>query len=194
MTANSKEYTSNFLNESLSAITELKNRHLSEIESIIDALVETRKKGGKIFIFGNGGSASTATHFAADLAKTTINRTSPRFKAVSLTDNIALITAWSNDTSYTNIFKEQLENLLSPEDLVIGISCSGTSKNVIAGIEYANSTGAFTVGLSMGTGGKLRDSAKICLCVPTTNIMIAESVHLLVHHLITSVLLNDEYK
>jgi D-sedoheptulose 7-phosphate isomerase len=191
MTAN-KGYISDFLNESLSVVTELKNRHLPEIESIIDALEKTRKKGGKIFIFGNGGSASTATHFAADLAKTAINRTRPRFKAVSLTDNVALITAWSNDTSYENIFKEQLENLLSPDDLVIGISCSGTSKNVIAGMEYANSIGAFTVGLSMGTGGKLRDSTKVCLCVPTTNFMIAESVHLLVHHLITGVLLKDE--
>jgi D-sedoheptulose 7-phosphate isomerase len=194
MEANSKKYASNFLDESLSAIAELKKKHLPEIEGIISALKKTREKGGRIFIFGNGGSASTATHFAADLAKTAINRASPRFKAVSLTDNVALITAWSNDASYASIFKEQLENLLSPEDLVIGISCSGTSKNVIAGIEYANRVGALTVGLSMGSGGKLRDSAKVCLCVPTANIMIAESVHLLVHHLITGVFLGNACK
>lgn len=188
------DYVSDFLNESLSAITELKNEHLSEIESIVIALRETRKKGGNIFIFGNGGSASTAMHFAADLAKTAINGTSPRFKVVSLADNVALLTAWGNDSSYATIFKEQLENVLSRDDVVIGISCSGVSPNVIAGIEYANSIGAFTIGLSMDNGAKLHDIVKICLCVPTKNFMIAESIHLLVHHLIIGVFLNNAYK
>src|SRR5438105_8491810 len=108
-----------------------------------------------MFILGNGGSAATASHFALDLAKNTITSGAPRLKAISLTDHVPLITAWSNDTAYEHIFAEQLANLIEPGDIVIGISTSGNSLNVIHALHLAKHTRASTIGLLGARGGKL---------------------------------------
>src|SRR5713226_8741580 len=101
------------------------------IEAVLRLLEEAYHGGHRIFIMGNGGSAATASHFALDLAKNTIMPGIPRLKAISLTDHVPLITAWSNDTAYEHIFAEQLANLIEAGDVVIGISASGNSPNVI---------------------------------------------------------------
>src|SRR5713226_3827083 len=120
---------------------------LAHLERVLRLLEEAYLNGRRIFIMGNGGSAATASHFALDLAKNTIVPGAPRLKAISLTDHVPLITAWSNDTAYEHIFEEQLANLIEPGDVVIGISASGNSPNVINGLRFAKQSGAATIGL-----------------------------------------------
>ena len=103
----------------------------AHLHGILMLLEETYHQGCRIFIMGNGGSAATASHFALDLAKNTIMQGAPRVKAISLTDHVPLITAWSNDTAYEHIFAEQLVTMIEPGDAVIGISASGNSLNII---------------------------------------------------------------
>src|ERR1700730_11594020 len=110
---------------------------LPHIEAVLRLLEEAYRNGHRIFIMGNGGSAATASHFALDLAKNTIMPGAPRVKAISLTDHVPLITAWSNDTHYEHIFAEQLANMIEPGDGVIGISASGNSPNVINAVRMA---------------------------------------------------------
>ncbi|HEY6540579.1 MAG TPA: SIS domain-containing protein, partial [Ktedonobacteraceae bacterium] len=104
---------------------------LSDLKKVLAILEEVYHHGHRIFVMGNGGSAATASHFALDLSKNTIMPGAPRVKAISLTDHVPLITAWSNDTHYEHIFAEQLANMIEPGDVVIGISASGNSANVI---------------------------------------------------------------
>lgn len=140
---------------------------------------------------GNGGSAATASHFACDLAKgTTMDNPSmrKRFKVTALTDNVPLLTAWANDIDYENMFVEQLKNLLEEGDLVIAISGSGNSKNVLKAVEYANTRAAKTVGLTGFEGGRLKDMVKECLIVPSNSIERIEDVHLILEHLLCSYL------
>lgn len=119
---------------------------IENIAQVVELLEEARLKAKRVFIFGNGGSAATASHFAADLSKRAISKGKARIKAFTLTDNVALITAWTNDTAYGNIFAEQLENFVEPGDVAIGISGSGNSPNVLNGIKVARTKGATTVG------------------------------------------------
>src|SRR2546421_5028105 len=128
--------------------------HLQEILALLE---ETYRQGRRIFIMGNGGSAATASHFALDLAKNTIMPGAPRVKAISLTDHVPLITAWSNDTAYEYIFAEQLANMIEPGDLVIGISASGNSLNLINALRLAKGMRGYTVGLLGAKGGKVRE-------------------------------------
>src|SRR5215831_9650509 len=118
--------------------------HLQEILALLE---ETYHQGRRIFIMGNGGSAATASHFALDLAKNTIMPGAPRVKAISLTDHVPLITAWSNDTAYEHIFSEQLANMIEPGDTAIGISASGNSVNIINALHVATESKATTIGL-----------------------------------------------
>lgn len=129
------------------------------LDELVELMRDKSDSGRKIIIFGNGGSASTASHFACDLAKGIFTGGGPRIKALSLNDSIPLMTAWANDDGYDRVFVEPLANYLEEGDLVIGISASGNSPNVIRAIEYANSHGAATVGLvGKGGGGSWRNS------------------------------------
>src|SRR5436853_3529536 len=110
---------------------------LPHLERVLRLLEEVYLNGHRIFIMGNGGSAATASHFALDLAKNTIIPGAPRLKAISLTDHVPLITAWSNDTAYEHIFAEQLSNMIEPGDVVIGISTSGNSTKIINAVKMA---------------------------------------------------------
>jgi D-sedoheptulose 7-phosphate isomerase len=160
-----------------------------QIERVIHLLHKTWKQRKKIFILGNGGSASTASHMANDLAKATIVPGKPRVKAIALTDCVSLITAWANDSSYESIFKEQLENLLDEGDLVIGISASGNSANVLRAMEFAGQTGATTVGWTGLSGGKLRSMVDHCVQSPTDDVGMIEGAHMVIEHLIAKELL-----
>jgi len=160
---------------------------LDQIKEIKNVLLQTYKKNKQIFIMGNGGSAATASHFACDLAKGTIKdnpHIKKRFKAIGLTDNIPLITAWSNDTDYSQVFIEQLRNLLNKDDVVIAISGSGNSENVLKAVEYANQRGALTIGLIGFDGGKLKDIVHKCLTVSSNSLERIEDVHLILEHLL----------
>lgn len=155
------------------------------IADFITLLLQARKKGNNIYFIGNGGSASTATHFTNDLAACTPPKTPP-FRAVSLTDNHAVMTAISNDYGYVNVFVKQLESLYSEDDLLVAISASGNSANVLKAVEYAKQRGGITIGLTGFDGGKLKDLADHVIHVPTANGEYGpvEDTHLMINHLI----------
>jgi len=156
--------------------------HLQEILALLE---ETYRQGRRIFIMGNGGSAATASHFALDLAKNTIMPGAPRVKAISLTDHVPLITAWSNDTAYEHIFAEQLANMIEPGDLVIGISASGNSLNVINALKVAKKSRAATIGLLGARGGQIKQMVDAYVLAPGQNIEQEEDAHLILAHIIT---------
>ncbi|MBM3309823.1 MAG: SIS domain-containing protein [Candidatus Altiarchaeales archaeon] len=153
-----------------------------EFEEIAEALLQARRRGSQVFIMGNGGSASTASHMACDLGKGCNVEGKKRFRAISLSDNIPLMTAWGNDTSYDNIFSEQLENHVQEGDLVIGISGSGNSPNVLNALKLARKKKAKTIGLTGFKGGKMKDLCDICLIVPSDNMQRIEDAHLIIEH------------
>jgi D-sedoheptulose 7-phosphate isomerase len=157
-----------------------------KITEIYDNLIKARDSENKIFLMGNGGSASTASHFTADLLKTSIMKDSKRFMAFSLTDNIPVILAWANDTGYDDIFIGQLENSLKCGDIVIGFSGSGNSKNVIKAFEYANNSEAVTISFTGGNGGELRKISKYNLNINDHDMLTIETGHVLMCHLLTT--------
>jgi D-sedoheptulose 7-phosphate isomerase len=157
-------------------------------QEIVSALVKARDAGRRIYICGNGGSASTASHMASDLNKGANRKDAPRFKAIALTDNIPAMLAWANDASYDDIFVEQLRNHLEKGDIVIGISGSGNSPNVLKAMHYANDNGATTIGLTGFDGGKLAQMAKICYTVPSNCMQQIEDIHLLIEHMLSLIL------
>lgn len=158
---------------------------LSDLKEVLAILEEAYHHGHRIFVMGNGGSAATASHFALDLSKNTIMPGAPRVKAISLTDHVPLITAWSNDTHYEHIFEEQLANMIEPGDVVIGISASGNSANVINAVKLARKTCAATIGLLGAKGGKLKGMVDACVLAPGQNIEQEEDAHMILTHVIT---------
>jgi D-sedoheptulose 7-phosphate isomerase len=177
--------TTEYLAATATAVTGLST---AEIEGTVAALYHAWEERKQIFVLGNGGSASTASHMGNDLSKATIVEGMPRVRVISIADNVALMTAWGNDVSYDCIFKEQLENLLEPGDVVVAISASGNSPNVLRAVEFARERGAVTVGWTGKHGGKLKDAVDSCLHAPTDDIGMIESVHLVVDHLVTRLL------
>lgn len=154
------------------------------IADVIETLQEARKRGSQIFIMGNGGSASTASHFACDLAKNTRHEGWPHFRVIGLTDNMAMFSALANDEGYENVFSEQLANLMRPGDIVIAISASGNSKNVINAAEAALRDNATVIGFTGFNGGRLGQLAHINIHVKSTIIEHVEDIHLMLEHLI----------
>ncbi|MCX5884385.1 MAG: SIS domain-containing protein [Proteobacteria bacterium] len=166
----------------------LDNISIKKIEEIMELIYKTYLSDRFIFLLGNGGSAATASHFACDLGKGTVAPYQKRMKVMALTDNIPVITAWANDTHYEYIFSEQLAHFVSPGDLVIGISGSGKSKNVLNAIKLAKECGALTVGLTGFDGGEMKDIVDYCLIVSSNNMQQIEDCHLIITHLIFSLL------
>lgn len=156
-----------------------------EIEVFIQILNDARKNGNRIFIMGNGGSGSTASHFACDFNKLAsfYFPDKPRFKVECLNDNFSTMMAYSNDESYELVFSEQLKNFLQKDDVVIALSGSGNSKNVLKAIEYANETGAKTIGLTGYNGGRLKQIAQHSVNVNFDDMQISEDIHLILTHL-----------
>jgi D-sedoheptulose 7-phosphate isomerase len=137
---------------------------------------------------GNGGSASTASHMACDLAKQTVMAGRPRFRVIALTDNMALFSAYANDNGYENVFAEQLASFVRPADIVIGISGSGNSLNVIKAIELAKKVGAVSIGWTGFDGGRLAQIVDLSLNVPNYCMEQVEDVHLMLEHLMVTAL------
>ncbi len=161
---------------------------IESIEEVIALLHEARLKGRQVFIMGNGGSAATASHFVCDLAKRTRIKGLPHFRVIGLTDNMPIFSAYANDEGYDMVFAEQLNNFIRQDDVVIGISASGNSLNVINGIRLANKRHAKTVGFTGLTGGELRKIVQVCVHVPTDRVDQAEDFHLMIEHLIADTL------
>ena len=161
------------------------------IAGFIDILLEARARQARIFFIGNGGSAATASHFANDIAIGTRTWANP-FRAISLTDNVSVLTAIANDYGYSEIFTSQLKNQMSPGDVVVAISASGNSPNVTQAVDYANKNGAVTVGLTGFDGGELKRISTLCLHVPTDKGEYGpvEDIHLILDHLVGSFLIN----
>jgi D-sedoheptulose 7-phosphate isomerase len=168
--------------------SELDRLDRDEISRFSDAIFHSYETSRFVFLCGTGGSGSNASHMCEDLGKGTIRRedytndSRRRLKVLSLTDNTPYILAWANDEGYDRVFVEQLKNLASPGDLLIAISGSGNSPNVLRAVEWANDHGLRTFGLTGFSGGKLRQIVHQGLHVPLADMGIVESVHLLVFH------------
>ena len=185
---NENEIISNYLDSQIRCINEIKQNNSSIIKKIFHTLIKAKKNGNKIYLMGNGGSASTASHFTSDLLKTSLTRNTKKIKSFSLSDNMPVILAWANDTSYDNIFVSQLENLLEKNDIVIGLSGSGNSLNVLKAIKYANKNKAITISFTGKGGGKISKFSQINLTIPNNDMLTIETMHLLVCHLLTTMI------
>ena len=163
---------------------------IDAVARVIDRLEEARCEEQAVFTCGNGGSAATAIHFASDLAKGAAVVGKPAFKAMSLCENVSLVTAWANDVSYEDVFARRMAPWLKPGDVLVAISCSGNSRNVLNAIHRAKAGGATTVGFTAFDGGKMRELVDICVTVRSSVMEQIEDIHLLLCHLITTALRN----
>jgi D-sedoheptulose 7-phosphate isomerase len=166
---------------------------VEKVERAIGILNEARRDGRRIFVFGNGGSASAASHFATDLVKGASFGRDTRFRVMALTDSLSTITAYSNDVSYECVFVEQLKNFAEPGDVAMAISGSGNSPNVLRAIEYANGMGCRTIALSGRDGGKLGPLAELNLQVAHAHMGRIEDAHLIMLHMIGYYFMEQEY-
>lgn len=160
------------------------------VERVIETLLDAHDLDKQVFIIGNGGSAATASHFACDLSKGSTGRGGRqvrRFRALSLAENVARMTAVSNDSSYNDVFVEQLKNYLNPGDVVIAISASGDSPNILKAIRYAKSGGSKTIGLLGFGGGRAKEMLDVSLAVSGRDYGISEDFHLITGHAITEI-------
>lgn len=167
------------------------------VAGFVQELLNVRRRGGTVYAFGNGGSGGTASHFCGDLLKGVSHGLSVRFKAVCLNDNSPAVLAIANDLCYEDIFIEQLKNFLHPNDLVIGISGSGNSENVIRAMDYARARGARTIGMCGFDGGRLKGIVDTSVHVPLHDMEISEDLHMCVLHCVKMTLmdeLKDEYQ
>ncbi len=158
---------------------------IDAIERAVGIILDAYDNGAHVYVVGNGGSATNATHFACDLSKATIVDGRARLRVTSLTDNVALLTAWANDTSYDRVFSEQLTNLLDPGDVVIAISASGNSPNVVSAVLAARLMRASTIGLVGFAGGRLLEAVDAAIHVPSNDYGVVEDCHSVIEHAIT---------
>lgn len=175
------DYISEYLEMEKKTIESL-NRE--ELLSVVNTFLDVYEKGGTIYVFGNGGSASTASHMANDYNKGLNEFLDKKFRFVCLNDNVATLMSIANDISYEEVFRMQLRGKLEEKDLVVGISGSGNSMNVINAISYAKEMGVKTVGLCGYEGGKLKALSDVVLHVKLNNMQIVEDIHLIFNHLL----------
>jgi D-sedoheptulose 7-phosphate isomerase len=181
--------TRNFIMQYLSTVEGiLRDIEPGRLEEIIDVIYGAYAEDRQIFLMGNGGGAATSMHFTCDLNKTAIVPGRRRMRAISLSDNTSLVTAWANDTNYTNIFGEQLVNFARPGDLVIGFTASGMSVNIVNAIALANELGCETIAFVGFDGGTVGAIAKNVLHIQSNSYQHIEDVHLLLCHVITNAL------
>ena len=154
------------------------------IFQVIYTLQNARMQGSQIFIMGNGGSASTASHFVCDLAKNTRYGGLPHFRVIGLADNMEIFSAYANDEGYESVFSQQLINLIKPGDIVIAISASGNSKNVLNAVDEARKYGVTTIGFTGFDGGRLGQMVDIHIHVQSDIIEHVEDIHLMLEHMI----------
>lgn len=174
-------FTESYKNQLIQTIESI---DLPKVNQAIDWFREARDHKKHVFVCGNGGSASSASHFTCDMVKGASFQREDRFRIMALTDSLPTLTAYSNDVSYEAVFVEQLKNFAQPGDLVIGISGSGNSPNVLRAFEYANSLGCNTIGLTGRDGGKLAPLSKLNIHVPEQHMGRIEDAHMIICHMI----------
>jgi len=156
------------------------------IDRVTDAIWSAYRDNRTLYVFGNGGSAALASHCACDLGKGTVVNGNRRFRVISLTDNVPLMTAWANDSCYDDIFAEQLGAFICKDDVALAISGSGNSANVLKGLRSAREAGARTIGLTGSQGGQMKALCDLCVIVPSENMQVIEDLHVSVSHAIFS--------
>ncbi len=189
-----KEFIRNYLSEMKKTVDDIS---IEDVDRVVELLYDAWQKGNQVFVCGNGGSASTATHFTCDLSKTTIVKGKKRFKAHCLNDNIPLMSALINDEGFDNLFYEQLVSHFQEGDVLICISVHGGagkdkaglwSQNLLKAMKYAHDTGGKTIGFSGFDGGPMKEIADACIVVPVDSTPQVESFHLALEHMICSCL------
>ena len=169
----------------------LKNLDYDQINNAVELIRSKWKEGKQIITLGNGGSSLTALHFINDWNKSIFLSHKQQFRGRSLLDNIGLVMSYGNDIDFKDIFAEQLKNILNPGDLVIGISGSGNSENVLRAINYANQNQASTLGLCGYDGGKLKDIAQHVIWIQVNDMQLSEDVHSIFGHIVMQSLCSD---
>ncbi|MEY8524450.1 SIS domain-containing protein [bacterium 1XD8-76] len=172
-----------------SEIDILKKLDTEAVQKVVKAFEEAYERESAIYVFGNGGSAGTASHMANDFNKGISEYTEKKFRFQCLNDNIPTMLAVANDIGYDDVFSFQLKNKVKEKDLVIGISGSGNSENVIRALDCAKEQGAITMGIVGYHGGKVADIADIVFHVPLCNMQIVEDVHMILNHMVMSVVM-----
>ena len=157
----------------------------ADIEKAVDILFEAWRRERTAYIIGNGGSAATGSHMMNDLTKLARVPGHRPLRALALTDNVPLMTAWANDEEFANIFVRQLETFLRPSDVVLAISTSGNSSNIVRAVEFARDRGAATLGFAGRHGGRMRAIVDVCVCVPSDDIGQQEDAHLALSHVMS---------
>jgi len=183
-------YVRNYLAETRAALDD--PQLVDGIRRLVPLLLKARAEGRTVFFFGNGGSAATSSHMSQDLGKLTILEGKKRFRSVSLTDPLPLILAWANDRAYAEVFAEQVKSQGRAGDLVIGISGSGNSPNVLRALEEARKMGLITVGFIGTGGGKMKPLCDVPIVVASGNMQHIEDLHHILLHLVTAYL-RDEH-
>lgn len=182
----------NYINE-LNAYREreiavLNNLDLNSVNKVMNILEEARLQGKRIFICGNGGSAATASHYCCDFNKGVSEKQNEKYNFECLNDNIPTLMAVANDIGYEEVFRFPLKNKMKEGDVLIGISGSGNSKNVVNAIEYAKSIGGITIAIVGYTGGKMKEMADYNIHVNINDMQISEDVHMILDHMMMYVL------
>jgi D-sedoheptulose 7-phosphate isomerase len=162
----------------------LENTNTDEIDNAVNVIIQAWKSGRQIITLGNGGSSMTAIHMITDWSKMIYLSSGIPFRGRTLVDNMGLIMAYGNDISFNDIFIEQLKNIMLPGDLVIAISGSGNSENVIRAVNYANENGAITLGLSGFNGGKLKQIAQHSVWANVNDMQLSEDIHAIFGHIV----------
>ncbi len=165
----------------------LKKLDVNAINTALNLLLETMETGSTVYIFGNGGSSATASHFQNDFNKGVSEHTEKKFNFLCLNDNMATVMAVANDIGFEEVFRFQLRGHLKPGDVIVAISGSGNSRNVINAVEYAKAQGNRVIGLTGFSGGKLKKLADVSLHAPINSMQITEDIHMIFDHLMMSV-------
>lgn len=164
---------------------------LSQIKKATQVLMEAYERGNCIYIFGNGGSGTTASHMTGDFIKGVSFGLEKKFKMICLNDNFTTMTAFANDISYDYVFVEPLKNFLQKGDIVIGISGSGNSRNVVLALEYAESQGNTIIGFSGYSGGRVRELSEVSIYIPINSMELAEDLHMSIFHMIKNKIISE---
>ncbi len=179
-----KEMIRDYLNRDIEVIKRL---NIDEIHKAMGVIWDAYEREATIYVFGNGGSAATASHFVCDFNKGVSEKKEKKFNFVCLNDNTSIVMAIANDISYDDVFRFQLLNKLKPTDLVIGISGSGNSKNVLRAVEYAKEVGTPVIGMTGYHGGKLKELADYHMDAMEDDMQISEDIHIILNHMMYNV-------
>lgn len=184
---NYEEKIKKYYEEEIEAIKKIDTK---EVSLAMNALVNCYENGGTIYVFGNGGSSATASHMVCDFNKGVSMKKSKKFNFICLSDNTPILTALANDISYDDVFAYQLEKILNPNDLVLAISGSGNSKNIINAIKVAKLQGVKVIGMTGYDGGLLYKMADYHLHAPINDMMKTEDIHMTFDHMMATILIN----